>query len=111
MLKCGVCSATVSDTGEHQLCAELPHLRCPECHRIGVLSWFPPQPAGLTRKINATFDYFCQVYRTDTGDVANDQPDWDFPCPKCTGPSRMTGYSCYAEHHECLECGFKFDVK
>lgn len=111
MLRCGVCHANVVESGEHLECAELPLLRCPECKRLGVLCWVPPQPAGRVRKINATFDYYCQVYRTDAGDVANELADWDFPCPKCTGPSKMTGYSCYAEHHVCLECGLTFDVK
>lgn len=111
MLKCSECHTEVRQSVDHLLCVEIIHLRCPECHRSGVLCWVPPQPAGLARKINATFDYYCQVYRTDTGVVVNDPVGWDFPCPKCTGPSKMTGFSCYSEHHECLECGFKFDVK
>lgn len=111
MLQCKNCGAELFKSEEHQLCMELLEMHCPECDQTGKLVWEPQPLARGVRKINATFDYYCQIWRSADGAVVQSKRDWDFACPKCTGPAKMISCDCYAEHHECLECNFHFDVK
>lgn len=62
------------------------------------------------RKINAVFDYYHQVYRDTEGKLVSEELNWDFPCPKCHGPSELVSCNTYFEEHKCLECGYDFKV-
>lgn len=59
--------------------------------------------------IDAKFDYEEQVYKNAKGEVVEGE-DWDFSCPKCHGPAKLTDISCYYEHYRCLNCQHGFNV-
>ena len=62
------------------------------------------------RKIDAIFDFHFQVWRNRKGRSIPEQSGWVHSCPKCNGPSDMTGYDAYNEYHCCLNCNFRFAV-
>ena len=111
MLKCTSCSLELVDADDHQLCTEISEITCPNCKVTGDLAW-KPKRLHRVRKIDAVFDYYCQVYRSVDGTVIEHTgSDWDFSCPNCHGPAACMSVSAHAEHHKCLECGRRFDVK
>lgn len=110
MLKCNSCSCEMIESDSHELCTDIKELQCPYCKVIGEIAW-KPKRLYRARKINAVFDYYCQVYRSETGEVVNPGNHWDHSCPNCHGPAECISVSVYAEQHKCLECGHRFEVK
>ena len=111
MLKCNSCSGPLIESDAHQLCAVITELSCPHCRVKGDIAW-KPKRLHRTRRIHAIFDYYCQVYRDESGTpIENPGKNWDHSCPNCYGPAECISVSAHAEHHKCLECGHRFDVK
>lgn len=108
MLVCNECGESAERSDEHQLCDDYAELTCPHCGATRSLSWVMPN-IGRVRKINAAFDYYCQVYRDDSGRVVTN-PAWVMSCPQCTGPAVGTHVDSYNEHYTCLECKHNYTV-
>lgn len=110
MLKCTSCSGPLAESEEHQLCSVIEEITCPYCRVKGDVAW-KPKRLHRARRIDAIFDYYCQTYRTESGKVIEQEPNWDHSCPNCYGPAECFTVTARSEHHKCLECGHRFDVK
>ncbi len=82
-------------------------IECPNGH--GQMLWEPA--VHSVRAIDATFDYTFQVFRNCNGDAIESKENWDFSCPRCLGPAKLTSCSAWAENHRCHECKHEFEVK
>lgn len=80
----------------------------PICYECGSsnITW---KPAPIYRKIDASFDYFYQVYRNAAGVVVDVVAGHS--CPACQGPAVELYSNCYYERYECTNCGHSFSVK
>lgn len=111
--KCNECA--VEYDGNDDVCQDDPRVhdeeqgivQCPNGH--GDMTW--SHAVAMVRAIDATFDYAFQVFRDSDGNVVPMKEDWDFSCPKCHGPAKMTSCTAHYEYHRCLECGKGFEVK
>lgn len=65
----------------------------------------------LGKGMKAVFDYSYQLYRDiDSLEPIRTEEEWDFPCPRCRRPAKLTGISVYEERHLCLNCDKSFGV-
>ena len=85
----------------------------PPCNNCGstTMDWVVPEH---DYNYQVWFDYAHQVYRDVEGHVIDltqaECSNWDFPCPKCTGPAELLSIDAYGEYHECLNCLHDFKV-
>lgn len=83
---------------------------CIECNEAKLV-WFVPENKY---SYQVWWDGAYQCYRQANGDVVDvgqsECSDWDFPCPRCYGPAKLTSIDAYGENHKCLNCTNTFRV-
>lgn len=65
----------------------------------------------VERKLDVIFNYDLQEWFNAAGEKLEEEDTWEFPCPKCQGPSNMVDMCAYYESYECLNCGHSFTVR